>query len=733
MTGLARVRSDRLTLPILAIGLFVLPILVHQLAPSEPGWIPLAVALVISLAAFAVSPIRALAIFALYMLLIDTTEPFAGERIKMLDEIFVPLVVFATAITRRSVILGRISPVRDAAVAVLLLAALASSLLNAVPFEVWVPGMLLLLKGMGLFYVVLLHDVTRDDARWISILVLGFGLVVLAVGLVELVNPGLVRGLVPGAVLPDRGGVPQIRSLFYHPQLFGWLCAVVALFLFAHYIVIGRRWMLVLALLFSVGIVLSARRRSILALGVGLGAGAAASVGRRPPRRSAQMKRSIVSAAGVVLLAAAFLPTLSALYNATARDLVLPSASPAIPAASDAALPAASTAPPTAASLAIPTSSPAAQATSSPASQPTASPAASPITQPTSSPAAVASIPNPGFETGDGTGWSAYDAAGYGGADDGTFSVERVAGSAAPVGAGSFQGVLTRTGFAGGGPRIFAAPVPVAAGDYLEVSATLGGDGAATLGVQWRTASGGYISESYGADIPAPAGTRYSQVLGPAPAAARWASAVVRNHAAAGATRVVVDDVAVAPGAAPAAGNPGTANQAQAATSPRMALYWGSVLVARDHFPLGAGLGRYGSWMSRIVYSDLYHQYGLDGIWGLGPTDPQFITDTFWPQILGETGLVGLLAYIVFLAALGLRLWRLARRRDLPADIAAIVLGTTMLFGETLVETVASAIFNSPSQIYLVMLLVAGTLSLVVEFDRAAASQHEPADEAGAA
>ena len=710
ISRLAGVRSDPRTLPILAVGLVALPILVHQVAPSASGWIPLGIALAISLAAFTVSPIRALAIFALYMALIDTIDPLAGDQIKMLDELFVPLVALVTLVTRRRVILGRLSWVRDGAVVVLLLAALASSLLNAVPLEVWVPGMLLLLKGMGLFYVVLLHDVTRDDARWISIMVLGFGVTVLAVGLVELVDPGLVRGLVPGAVLAARGGVPQIRSLFYHPQLFGWLCAVVALFLLAHYIVIGRRWMLMLALLFSVGTILAARRRSILALGAGLGVGVAAAVGRRPRSRSLQLKRALISATGVALLAAAFLPTLSTLYAITTESLVVPAASPSM----------------------LPAASPSMLSAASPVV-----PAASPTLQPTVAPASAMTIANAGFETGVGTPWNGFDAAGYGGVNDGTFSVERVATSTTPVGTGSFQGVLTRTAFAGAGPRIFSTPVPVAAGDHLEVAATLGGDGVAMLGIQWRTASGAYIGESYSAELPGLSGGRYSQTLGPAPASATWAAVIVRNHAASGTTRVVVDDVAVAPASAPpvtpgGTSTAGASNQKQANTSPRMALYWGSVLVARDHFPLGAGLGRYGSWMSRIVYSSLYHQYGLDRVWGLGPTQPKFITDTFWPQILGETGVVGLLAYIVFLGALGLRLWRMARRRDLPVEIAAVVLGTTMMFGETLVETVASAIFNSPSQIYLVMLLVAGTLSLVAVFDRTAAAPHARADMAGA-
>jgi hypothetical protein len=149
----------------------------------------------------------------------------------------------------------------------------------------------------------------------------------------------------------------------------------------------------------------------------------------------------------------------------------------------------------------------------------------------------------------------------------------------------------------------------------------------------------------------------------------------------------------------------------------RVALYMGSLAIARDYFPLGAGLGRYGSWISRENYSDLYHQYGLDRVHGLRPSNPRFVTDTFWPQVLGETGVVGTLCYATFILIVGLQVLRVARRVDLRPELAAVALGTVMIFGQTLAESLASAIFNSPSQIYLVMLVVGGLLSVTIARD----------------
>lgn len=67
--------------------------------------------------------------------------------------------------------------------------------------------------------------------------------------------------------------------------------------------------------------------------------------------------------------------------------------------------------------------------------------------------------------------------------------------------------------------------------------------------------------------------------------------------------------------------------------------------IAWDYFPFGAGFGTFGSWMSRAMYSPLYHTYGLSHVWGLSPGKTSFINDIFWPSILAETGIFGLLFY----------------------------------------------------------------------------------------
>lgn len=158
--------------------------------------------------------------------------------------------------------------------------------------------------------------------------------------------------------------------------------------------------------------------------------------------------------------------------------------------------------------------------------------------------------------------------------------------------------------------------------------------------------------------------------------------------------------------------------------NPRLLLYVTSADIAHDYFPFGAGLGRFGSPMSKVDFSPLYAKYGLDRIWGLTPQYEDFITDTFWPQILGETGVFGLIAYLVFIVALGLSLWR-ATRVLTDRFSLALALGALMAFIHMAVESLASSMYESPPRIYLAFGAIAIALALARQ-TRAGAESNLP-------
>jgi hypothetical protein len=340
------------------------------------------------------------------------------------------------------------------------------------------------------FYLALLLDWDEMSVRSAIRVGATAGVVVLAVAVVELAAPTLVPQVLRLPVFEPRAGLPAIKSVFEHPVLFAWFTGFVALFAFAHYSVLGRLRYLVWMAVFSLGPVLAARRRAILAVVAALAVAFGIDILNRQPRRA--LARRWLPVAGVlIVVVVAFLPAFGALYEQTAAKYLPP------------------------------------------------------------------------ITAGDG-----------------------------PTGV-----------------------------DGLEV------EGVAT-------------------------------------------------------------------------------------TQARTALYAGSILIARDYAPLGAGLGRYASHMSRVEYSALYEEYGLAEINGLREQNPKFVTDTFWPQILGELGAIGLVSYAAFLAFIGWDLLKLARRREVPTIARILFLGALLVFTQGLVESLASAMFHSPPRAYLLMATLGAALAM---------------------
>ena len=132
---------------------------------------------------------------------------------------------------------------------------------------------------------------------------------------------------------------------------------------------------------------------------------------------------------------------------------------------------------------------------------------------------------------------------------------------------------------------------------------------------------------------------------------------------------------------------------------PRVALYAASVAIARDELPLGVGIGRFGSHMSRAEYSPVYQRYKLHRIFGLRERRPIAVTDTFWPMVLGETGVIGFLGAVTFFALLLRDVWRAAVPNGSP-ETAAFTLGALMVFVEAITRSVAAPVFLAPPIAY---------------------------------
>jgi hypothetical protein len=143
----------------------------------------------------------------------------------------------------------------------------------------------------------------------------------------------------------------------------------------------------------------------------------------------------------------------------------------------------------------------------------------------------------------------------------------------------------------------------------------------------------------------------------------------------------------------------------------RNALAIKSIDVAKDKFPFGAGLGRYGSWISRIHYSPIYYQYGLSHVWGLSEDFPVFINDTFWPMILGETGVFGFILFVAVLIIFLVVLFKNTRTQENPYA-KAYFLGTFMILIESIFESIAAPVYVQPPYAFFIFGAVGTAFSL---------------------
>lgn len=131
----------------------------------------------------------------------------------------------------------------------------------------------------------------------------------------------------------------------------------------------------------------------------------------------------------------------------------------------------------------------------------------------------------------------------------------------------------------------------------------------------------------------------------------------------------------------------------------RTTFYYTAIKILADYFPLGSGLGSFGSEAAARYYSPLYYKYGVDSVYGMSPLDygesSNFLVDTFYP-ILAEFGVIGIILYVIF----WMKRWNAAN--ILFNHNYRIFL---FLFFFMIIENIANSAFISPISVSIMMLL----------------------------
>lgn len=126
----------------------------------------------------------------------------------------------------------------------------------------------------------------------------------------------------------------------------------------------------------------------------------------------------------------------------------------------------------------------------------------------------------------------------------------------------------------------------------------------------------------------------------------------------------------------------------------RVVLGYTSLKIATDYFPFGVGFGMFASPISRQYYSDIYYKYNINNVYGLDfeRDGGMYMCDSFWPMIIGETGFIGTLLYILILYfAFGPFLKRFLNDTRNPN-----ILIPSFLFISFLITSIGKPVFTGP-------------------------------------
>ena len=130
--------------------------------------------------------------------------------------------------------------------------------------------------------------------------------------------------------------------------------------------------------------------------------------------------------------------------------------------------------------------------------------------------------------------------------------------------------------------------------------------------------------------------------------------------------------------------------------SARAMLLEKSIIVAKDHFPLGSGFGTYGSYPSGVYYSPLYYKYKLSTVHGLQFYNRTFISDSFWPMILAQFGSIGVILYISFIIVLFKNIQKMKNLNMYAAGVIIIIFLTIASISESAFVNPLGMAFSLP-------------------------------------
>ena len=132
---------------------------------------------------------------------------------------------------------------------------------------------------------------------------------------------------------------------------------------------------------------------------------------------------------------------------------------------------------------------------------------------------------------------------------------------------------------------------------------------------------------------------------------------------------------------------------------PRLILLKDSLRIMREYLPFGIGFASFGSPVAAKHNSKMYKNLGYLSKYGMNPDDSQFLSDNFWPTIMGEFGLLGTAIFIYIIALFGKKCLNKFNRREFGSGFIMLMIITYMVI-TSLAET---SFFNPTSMLIFII------------------------------
>jgi hypothetical protein len=134
-------------------------------------------------------------------------------------------------------------------------------------------------------------------------------------------------------------------------------------------------------------------------------------------------------------------------------------------------------------------------------------------------------------------------------------------------------------------------------------------------------------------------------------------------------------------------------------TSARLVLIVVGFQIVKDFFPFGSGFGTFASFLSGRYYSGIYSMYGVSDVSGMRADQYNYISDTYWPWVIGQFGFLATIAYIrLFYSLIKNQMSKIKNKDKLMAFI--------IIWAYALLASMMEAFFTNATGVAMAILLM---------------------------